>query len=305
MSKRRGLVALAFFAFALNAAFSQGAVSFPTWLVNYPGVTADVRSNSSLVETSYIADAHTMEVEDHYRALFEAHGLAFEPSWDGMGISVHAEAPECVLVILIRHKQGGGTLTKVSCAAKVDPSSYLPPSQIQVLGGHPKTEDSASAADQAGQHGKNKNGPPLEWPSWLTHIRGLQLQPQTGSDPTVLTAWYKTDASMSEISDFYHNLLMNHDYQPKGGMATGNTNRSSKQNATGRVSGINYPSGYPGAYTQIEVSMDRTAPDGPIRVSARFSTHRSGATTSNGATPSNNVTPSKSGGSGNSSSRAR
>ncbi|MGA9671678.1 MAG: hypothetical protein WBQ94_20880 [Terracidiphilus sp.] len=149
MSKHRGLIVLSFFVFALTPAFSQGAISFPSWLVNYPGVTPDERSNGSLVEKTYIVDAEPMEVEGHYRELFEARGLTFQPSWDGMGMSARIEVPECVLLIVIR-KRPDGTLTKVSCAAKVDPSSYLSPSQILVLNGHPKSEDSANPAGQNG-----------------------------------------------------------------------------------------------------------------------------------------------------------
>jgi len=341
VSKCRGLVVLFFVVFALTPVFSQQGLSAPAWLENYPGVTPDVRSSSALIETTYLADAQPMEVEQHYRELFEAHGLAFNPYWDGMGISVRGTAHECDLLIVIRSRPEGA-LTKVSCAAKADASSFLAPSQIPVMGGHIKTEDSAkskdsakdgdsaknadpakgedsakseglaksedspksegsaksedspNSADQAEQHRQDKHdmpAPPLEWPGWLRHIRGLQLQPQTGKDPSVLTAWYKTDASKTEIVDFYQNLLADHEYRPKAETGAGQATKGTQQAASGHVSGFNYPNGYPGAYSLIEVSTDQTVSSGPIKVSMRFSTHSYSVKSSHSVQPSNTVKP--------------
>jgi hypothetical protein len=118
--------------------------------------------------------------------------------------------------------------------------------------------------------------PPLEWPDWLVHVRGAPLHPKRGVDRAnqgFMSAQYTTNAPMSEMFDFYQNLMKAHDYRPRGELAAGHTQSGIQQNALGRVEGFNYPEGFPGAYSRIEVSMDRTVLNGPITVLIYFTTH--------------------------------
>jgi hypothetical protein len=39
------------------------------------------------------------------------------------------------------------------------------------------------------------------------------------------------------------------------------------------VEGFNYPDGAPGAYSDIQVSLNRSVLNGPITVTLRFTTH--------------------------------
>jgi hypothetical protein len=78
---------------------------------------------------------------------------------------------------------------------------------------------------------------------------------------------------MTEIYDYYRNLLKDHGYPPSASMATGHTFTGIQQNALGYVNGNNFPDGIPGAHTAIEISFDRTVLNGPITVTLRFSAH--------------------------------
>jgi hypothetical protein len=118
--------------------------------------------------------------------------------------------------------------------------------------------------------------PPLVWPDWLGHVRGAAMPAKKGVNPAkegFMTVRYITNVPMSEIFDFYDNLLKAHDYRPRGELATGHTQSGIQQNALGRLDAFNYPEGFPGAYSEIEVSMDRTVLNGPITVSIYFRTH--------------------------------
>jgi hypothetical protein len=271
--------------------FAQGSFALPAWLGSYPGATPTTSSSDSSVESSYTVDAQPAEVVAHYRKLFEAQGLNFQPNPDGMGISIRAEAKECNLLILIRSRQDG-TFTKVDCEAKADagstPVSAAPGYKVDVIAGHGEKQGGTDWANRVQQHQGdmprpkfNSNhsdmaAPPLEWPDWLGHVRGAAIQPKKSTDPAkhdFMIARYTTNVPMSEIFDFYQKLLKTHDYRPRGELATGHTQSGIQQNAMGRLDAFNYPEGFPGAYSEVEVSMDRTVLNGPITVMLYFRTH--------------------------------
>ena len=287
MSKSRFLAAVTFLLFALTAAFSQGTLSLPGWLASFPGAEPTVQGTEGAVESSYTVDAQPAEVVAHYRKLIEAQGLAFQPNPDGMGTSIRVAAKECDLLILIRSR-GEGTYAKVSCTAKADAVAAPPAGKVEILKGDSKAQAQAAWREQIGQHqeqfppekfNKDKHdmpAPPLVWPDWLTHIRGAALKPASGVDAAhyaYMKEQYTTNIPMTEIFDFYRNLLTAHGYRPRAEMATGHTFTGVQQNALAHVEGYNYPDGFPGAYTLIEVSCDRTVLNGPITVWMRFSTH--------------------------------
>src|ERR1700722_10248028 len=87
---------------ALTPGLSQETASLPPWLASYPSASPEVRSTSSLVESTYTTPAQPEDIVQHYRKLFEAAGLPFLPTFDGMGTSIRASAPECDLLIQIR-----------------------------------------------------------------------------------------------------------------------------------------------------------------------------------------------------------
>jgi len=305
----RALLGLAFVLFALVPAFSQAAFTLPPWLVSYPGTNPKVYSSDSFAQTSYVVDAEPSEVVGHYRKLFEAQGLAFQPNPDGMGTTIRAAAKECDLFIQIR-KRDEGTFTKVTCSGKIDPSSIKAESSpnIEMVTGitppPPPPDPNAKPGDKAGadQQGQrlppikiNKTphsmpAPPLVWPGWLGQVRGQSLKPRIATAPDksmYLAAKYTTDVPMTEVFDFYRNLLMNHDYRPKASLATGHTVSGIQQNAMAIVDGVNYVDGAPGANSTIEVSIDRTVLNGSITVALRFATHDYSTDPKKGTNPGN------------------
>ena len=105
------------FAFAVGFALGQQTLSMPDWLASYPGATAQTRSSANLLESIYSTTARPDDVIGHYRRLFETAGLAFRPNFDGAGTAIRGSAAECDLLLAIR-EQNGGTLVRVSCAAR-------------------------------------------------------------------------------------------------------------------------------------------------------------------------------------------
>jgi hypothetical protein len=305
----KSLILASFAIFALTPAFSQEAPSFPPWLKSYPGPTPAVHSSGTLVESSYTAAAQPEEIIRHYRALFEAAGLPFQPNADGLGTSIRGEARECDLLIQIRSR-ADGTFVGVNCSAKTasspaSASASLPtevrenPSRPQsprigAVGISPPAPPAPQphtgsvdfmelhkqkAAEMGlGLHRQHHDAPapPLVWPSWLAHVSGAALRPAAGVDQSknaTLRAQYTTNAPMTDIYHFYRDLLNAHEYPARSSMSTGQTMTGVQQNAIGYVEGSNYPDGAPGAYSDIHVSFSRSILNGPITVTLRFTTH--------------------------------
>jgi hypothetical protein len=284
------MVATTFAVCLIAPVLAQGSFTRPGWLESFPGASETVRSDDSSVEVSYTVDAQPAEVVAHYRKLFEVQGLVFQPNPDGMGTSIRVEAKECNLLILIRKKLDG-TFTKVDCEAKTGaavasagPAGY----KVDVTAGHGGKQSSTDWANRVQQHQqdmprpkfntehRDMAAPALEWPEWLGHVRGAPLEPKKGLDPgkrEFMSARYTTNVPMTEIFDFYNNLLKGHDYRPRGELATGHTQSGIQQNALGRLDAFNYPEGFPGAYSEVEVTMDRTVLNGPITVLIYLRTH--------------------------------
>jgi hypothetical protein len=305
----KSLILASFAIFALTAAFSQEAPSIPPWLKSYAGANPTVHSSRTLVESSYTTSAQTEEIIRHYRTLFEAAGLPFQPNADGLGTSIRGEARECDLLIQIRSRSEGA-FVDVNCSAKTASSpasaSASLPSEVRE---NPSRRQSprfgttgipspAPAPPQphtgsvdfmelhrqkAAQMGLGLHrphhdapAPPLVWPSWLVHVSGVALRPASGVDQSknaTLRAQYTTNVPMTDIYHFYRDLLNSHEYPARSSMSTGQTMTGVQQNATGYVEGSNYPDGAPGAYSDIHVSFDRSVLNGPITVTMRFTTH--------------------------------
>jgi hypothetical protein len=295
----KSLVFATFGFLVLVPAFSQQASLLPAWLESYPGATPDVRSSGSVVESSYTAAAQPADIVEHYRKLFEAAGLPYQPNDDGIGTSIRAEARECDLLIQIRSRPEGAFVA-VNCSAKTQTSSSSSPTDVQVIAIRPPSRRGAtglspasaqphlSTAELMEQHQKkvaelgihreyhDAPAPLLIWPAWLVHISGGALRAERGVDQSknaILKARYTTNVPMTEIYHFYRDLLNSHEYPARASLSTGQTMTGVVQNALGYVEGSNYPDGAPGAHTEIKVAFDRSVLNGPITVTLRFTTH--------------------------------
>jgi len=273
--------------------------SMPAWLVAYPGAAVETNASSALVEAAYTTSATPDAVSEHYRKLFEAANLPFEPNPDGIGTTVRGAAAECDLLIAI-HGQKDGTFVSVSCAAKSLPSasSARLPIVMTSTVSRPSTSNSrrvppagqsqpqSQAAAQA-QHQQRAAGsgihkmyrdapaPPLVWPDWLVHMNGSSLAVEESTAPGndgYLTGKYVTNAPMTAISEFYTELLETHGYvMHTAPMGTGQTHSGIKQNA--HVEGYNYPDGAPGPRSEIRANFSRLRANGPIAVQLQFAVY--------------------------------
>jgi hypothetical protein len=265
----------------------QESPSMPSWLVSYPGATANSRAMGALVESTYTTAAKTGQVVEHYRKLFEDAGLQFQPSADGMGTSIRGDAAECALLILIR-EQGPGSFVDVNCSAKSQIPSASPPSKaVEIIGAAPSKariagemkESHARRVAELGIHPTYHDAPapPLVWPSWLVHIKGAEVRPVQGVDESrkaYLKARYISSLPMTTIYNFYEDLLNANEYRVHTSrLSTGQTISRVVQNAWGYVEGTNYPDGAPGPRTVIHVSFSRSKLNDPITVEMRFTVY--------------------------------
>ena len=275
--------------FAL-AAFAQDALKLPEWLQTYPGATASVQRSPSLVESTYSTTARLNDVVEHYRKLFESANVAFHPNPDGIGISILANVPECDLLIQIR-ENANGTAVHVSGSPKSGTSgATFSPGDVKVTNGQTGRAPLPQArnVDMMQRHrdfvaemksrrpAQDVPAPPLMWPSWLVHLNGSSLPSRTvadGARKPLLVAEYTTLQPMTEIRDFYRDLIGSHDYTVTGsGIAAGSTQKGVQQNALGYVRAENYPDGAPGAHSDINFELSRMVLNGPITVHIRFET---------------------------------
>jgi hypothetical protein len=283
-----------FATFVLPPVFSQPASTIPIWLESYPGAKPGVRS---LTESSYTTAAQPDDIVEHYRKLFQAAGVSFQPNPDGVGTSIRADAHECELLIQIRTR-AEGSFVDVNCSVKSESPSPSFPTDVKVTTSRPQPVRSTASAPAVQSHtgsvdfmqmhqqkvaemGLHRQyhdapAPPLVWPSWLVNVNGAAVRAEPGVDQAknpILRARYTTNAPMTEIYSFYREMLTAHEYPTRSSMTTGHTMTGVMQNALGYVEGSNYPDGAPGAYSEIHVSFDRDVLNGPITVSLRFSTH--------------------------------
>ena len=236
---------------ALARALAQEAPEFPSWLQNYPGAAPEARISGLVRESTYTVAALPADVLAHYRKELEGAGIAFEAT----PTSLRASARECDLLVRI---------TAVPEGASVDATCTA----IHWTRVH------ASPLPRRERH--DAPAPPLVWPAWLTHIDNKDLRLQTTANPAgdaMLTARYTTTVPMTELYQFYRDLLSVHEYPTRSRLQTGHTQTGIQQNAYGSVAGFNYPDGAPGAYSTIDVTFDRSVLNGPITVSLRFTTH--------------------------------
>lgn len=270
---------------------AQQITALPSWLENYPGATPEVRASKDMVESSYTAAKVQLDdVLAHYQKTFETAKLPFEANPDGIGTTIRAAAPECDLLIRLRERTAG-TFVDVYCStpskspAGVAVLSQSQPARVSraPVAGPPQIPADLMARHKQiaaemgiGRQHPDAPAPPLVWPSWLVHIQGSPLRPERGANPAgdaTLTARYTTNVPMTELRDFYRDLLNAHEYPARATLSTGQTLTGIQQNALGSVEGWNYPDGAPGAYSELEVKFDRSVLNGPITVMLRFTTH--------------------------------
>jgi hypothetical protein len=208
------------FALACAAALGQPTVSMPTWMASYPGTTPDTRTQPSLIESSYPTKARPAAVVEHYGKLFEAAGVPFTPTFDGMGTVVRASVPECDLMIKIR-EQDGGAFVRVSCAVKT-PTMVAVAASSPAGPTRPPARDTVRDADEAARNRlleMRKYDEPVAarprttptWPVWLVDPQGGKLPVRrTAADSTFLSTSFAVTAEPTAVQSFYSDLVESH-----------------------------------------------------------------------------------------------
>jgi hypothetical protein len=251
----------------------------------------------ALVESTYTTAAKAGQVLEHYRALFEAAGLRFQPNPDGIGTVIRGDAAECDLLILVRER-APGTFVDVNCAAKSQASPAASGKAVEILTAgpskvriptSPRNRPQPTAEDMQESHARrvaelgihptyhDAPAPPLVWPSWLVHIKGAAVRPQQGVDESrkaYLKVRYVSSLPMTTLYNFYEDLLNSNEYRVHTSrLSTGQTISGVVQNAWGYVEGTNYPDGAPGPRSAIHVSFSRSKLNEPITVEMRFTVY--------------------------------
>lgn len=131
--------------------------------------------------------------------------------------------------------------------------------------------------EQVWPHAPENDAPELVWPSWLVHINGSRLSPQSGVDQSkdkYLMSKYVTTAPMSAIFNFYEDLLNANGYRVYSSkLGTGQTLGNVSQNADGYVEGSHETHGMGGPRTVIRVSFSRFYLNEPISVRIKLTAH--------------------------------
>jgi len=223
-----------------SALFAQTPASLPAWLEVYPGATAKTQATSGLLESTYSTPAKPAEVIAHYRKLFQAAGLSFQPGYDGMGTVIRGTAPEGDLLIAIR-QQGSQTAVRVDLTAKsalftstaqsVAPSSpprsaYLK-NAAQIEAYNQQRSEEIEEKKRRGVENMEKYDKPVYpgqrpkpaepvWPTWLVQVDGAPLDIVKGADFVglkTLSATFATYSDRNTIQEFYAALLTANGFQ--------------------------------------------------------------------------------------------
>jgi len=208
------------FALACAAVLGQSALTMPSWLAPYPGANPDTRTQPSLIESMYQTKAKPAAVAEHYGKLFEAAGLSFAPTFDGMGAVVRATVPECDLMIKIREQDGGASV-RVSCAVKT-PTMVAVAAPAPGAPTRPPARDAVRDPDEAARNRlleMRKYDEPVAarprttptWPAWLVDPQGGKLPVRrTAADSTFLSTSFAVAAESTTVQSFYSDLLESH-----------------------------------------------------------------------------------------------
>ena len=267
----------------LAAGLASPQSRMPAWLADYPGVSPQTRSSAVLVESTYDVAATPGEVIGHYRKLFEAAGLAWQPNLDGVGTVVRGAASECDLLLKIR-EQGTGTSVRVSCAARVPapmlqatpaPAAPVTPPTRQSVADERRREISRKSLEEMEKYDQPYRPPPrppaprLVWPEWLVSVDGAPLAAERGVDQfklNYLKSAYLTNADRNGAVAFYTELLNANGYRVMHTPPTWPRDRKAWLNADF------YPGANPGP--RIAIHVDFTPDEQGMRVDVRMTAHQ-------------------------------
>jgi len=184
---------------------AQTPPAVPAWLEPYPGVTVETKSIAGSVNVTYEAPATLAAVIGHYRALFAAQSLPFQPETYGATAVIRGEVPGCALTILARQK--AHTVVSVQITATQRPAVHRITEQ-EILHSMQKYDQPVYPSPKAPL-------PPLAWPAWLTTCEDVSPPIRKGVDRfklNYLEVEFDSTQDLAAIRQFYLDLLNAHDY---------------------------------------------------------------------------------------------
>jgi len=210
---------LPIFAFCFGSAAAQFVTPvpsvMPTWLVPYPGVSAQTRRLGNSVESRYTVAAQPHEVLAHFRTMFATTGLPFQPSAAGHGFLINAAPPECDLNIAIE-RFDPETRVKVTCSPRFASTERILKEHEQSRAAQAQN-DPMKRFDTPVYPEPKGPAPPLTWPSWLVRVDGARLPVEKFAGQ--LRSTFVSAPTREAIQAFYAGLLSSHNYRVSQSLA--------------------------------------------------------------------------------------
>ena len=210
---RRPVLALAC---AAALAGGQAHLQMPSWLVPYPGATAETKQLSDGVEVSYFAAATPPEVIAWFKKVFAENGLKIEPMPTGDGYFARVDAPECGLAVSIRARAGHSSLddppetaVKVTCEEKAPVGTGAAWQSVK----DPPVRETTDVMKKFDKpvYPDAKAAAALRWPSWLVAVDGGRLPVERFSG--LLKSSFAAAPPRYATEVFYADLLDAHGYR--------------------------------------------------------------------------------------------
>jgi hypothetical protein len=216
---RRALLSALSMAYMAACAMAQFVTPVPSvmpaWLIPYPGAGAQSRQIFNSVESSYTVAAAPHEVLAHFRTLFSAASLPFQPDPLGGGFLIRSAAPECDLDISIRRRDSN-TEVKVTCSPRLAANQYMANLHAQERAKQAEN-DTMKKFDTPVYPQPKAPVLPLAWPSWLVRVDGAALPVE--KSPGRLSSSFVSSPTRDAIQSFYATLLSSHGYRVTQGLA--------------------------------------------------------------------------------------
>lgn len=181
----------------------------PTWLVPYPGVSAQARRLGNSVEFTYTVPAQPRDVLTHFRTLFASAGLPFQPSPAGHGFLINADPPECDLNITIE-RFDPDTRVKVTCSPRFASTDRILKEHEQKRAAQAQN-DPMKRFDTPVYPDSKAPAAPLTWPSWLVRVDGAKLPIEKFAGQ--LRSSFVSAPTREAIQAFYAGLLSSHNFR--------------------------------------------------------------------------------------------
>jgi len=211
----RRLSILAFTAACAAAQFvTPDPAVMPAWIVPYPGVTPVDKQELRIATSSYTTGAPPHDVLTHFRNLFAAAKLPFQPDAMGYGFLIRSAAPGCDLDISIR-RLDPGTSVRVTCSPRLAVNARIAAEQKQAAAA--REQSNPMKKFDTPVYPEKSVQPALAWPAWLVRVDGAKLPVEKLAGQS--RSSFLSQPPRENIQAFYASLLESHGFRVTQGLA--------------------------------------------------------------------------------------